>query len=175
MSKMSICSSSLSSKCLLLTTSAIFFHSWKAYQTKCAVQTWHSMQYLSWPCKIIDILWIQLHGCDCLIDHIHSGSSITLMYITVLSLISTFHYIQSLKQLLIVFNIIASHNVQYLLVTDMFVLCHAVPVENKKSEARLQALPFQNFPPCFDQLSDLLFSSWSFLVEEQKAIAVLFH
>lgn len=63
-----------------------------------------------------------------------------------------------------------------LLVTDMLiVLCHTVPVENEKFEARQQALPFQNFFPCFDQLSELLFSSWSFSVEERKVITVLVH
>lgn len=63
-----------------------------------------------------------------------------------------------------------------LLVTDMLiVLCHTVPVENEEFEARQQALPFQNFLPCFDQLSELLFSSWSFSVEERKVIAVLVH
>ena len=74
------------------------------------------------------------------------------------------------------FNIIAGHNKLYLLVTNMLILlCHTVPVENEKFEARQQALPFQNYLPCFDQLSELLSSSWSFCAEEQKAIAVLVH
>ena len=56
----------------------------------------------------------------------------------------------------------------------LIALCHTLLVENEKFEGRQQALPFQNFP-CFDKLSELFFSSWSFSAEERKAIGVLVH